>query len=65
MGVVFARLRHASPGALAFSAGMALVAAVGLDRADPRASFLVGVLFGLGIGLGATALAVWQQRARA
>jgi len=42
---------------------MALVAAVVLDRLDPRASFLTGLLFGLAVGLGVLALGIWQRRA--
>jgi hypothetical protein len=52
-------LRYASLGAIAFSAVMALVAAVVLARMDPRAALLTGMLFGLGVGLGAFAFAVW------
>jgi hypothetical protein len=43
---------------------MALIAAVVLARIDPRASFLIGMLFGLAVGLGAFALVVWSTRLR-
>ncbi|MBD5632947.1 MAG: hypothetical protein IAI49_00590 [Candidatus Eremiobacteraeota bacterium] len=62
MSGLFVRLRFASPAALGFSAAMALVAAVVMARIDPRASFLTGILFGLAVGLGVFALAVWQRR---
>jgi hypothetical protein len=62
MGSFFVRLRFASPGALGFSAAMAMVAAVALARVDPRASFLTGILFGLAVGLGMFALAVRLRR---
>ncbi len=64
MGALLLKLRYASPGAIAFSAVMALVAAVVLARMDPRAAFLIGMLFGLGVGLGAFAFAVWLTRVR-
>jgi hypothetical protein len=62
MGPLLLKLRNASPGAIAFSASMALVAAVVFARVDPRASFLIGMLFGLAVGLGAFALVVWSTR---
>jgi hypothetical protein len=62
MGSLWVRLRFASPGALGFSAAMAMVAAVALARIDPRAGFLTGILFGLAVGLGLFAFAVWQRR---
>jgi hypothetical protein len=64
MGALLLKLRNASPGAIAFSAAMALIAAVVLARIDPRASFLIGMLFGLAVGLGAFALVVWSTRLR-
>jgi hypothetical protein len=64
VGALLLRLRYASPGAIAFSAVMALVAAVVLARVDPRASLLIGMLFGLGVGLGAFAFAVWSMAIR-
>jgi hypothetical protein len=64
MGPLLLRLRYASPGAIAFSAAMALVAAVVLARLEPGASFPIGMLFGLGVGLGAFAFAVWSTRVR-
>ncbi len=63
LGSVVARCRNASPGQIGVSAGMALVAAVVLDRLDPRASFLTGLLFGLAVGLGVLSLGIWQRRA--
>jgi hypothetical protein len=62
MAWVWTRLRFASPGTLAIGAVMCLVAAVVLDRIDPRASFLTGLLFGLAVGLGVFALGTWQRR---
>jgi len=60
---VWVRLRYASVGQLAVSAGLALVAAVVLDRFGPRGGELfVGALLGLGVGLGFMGLAVWQMR---
>jgi len=64
MGPLLLKLRYASPGAIAFSAAMALVAAVVLARLEPVASFPIGMLFGLGVGLGAFAFAVWSTRVR-
>jgi hypothetical protein len=62
MAWVWTRLRFASPGALAGAAGMCLAAAVILDRADPRAEFLTGLLFGLAVGLGAFAFGIWRRK---
>jgi hypothetical protein len=62
MGALLLKLRNASPGAIAFSSTLALVAAVVLARIDPRASFLIGMLFGLAVGLGAFALVVLSMR---
>jgi hypothetical protein len=56
------RLRFASPGALGFAAALSLVACVALDRLDPRAGFLVGLLLGMAVGLGVLAFGVWQRR---
>jgi len=62
MAWVWTRLRFASPGALALGAAMCLTAAVVLDRTDPRAAFLTGLLFGLAVGLGVFAFAIWKRR---
>jgi xanthine/uracil permease len=62
MSALWTRLRFASPGAIGLSAVMALVAAVVLARTDPPASFLIGVLFGLAVGLAAFAFAVRLRR---
>jgi hypothetical protein len=43
---------------------MCLVAAVALDRIDPRAPFLTGLLFGVAVGLAVLAFGVWQRRVR-
>ncbi len=59
---VWTRLRFASPSAIAIGAVMCLVAAVVLDRIDPRASFLTGLLFGMAVGLGVFAFGIWQRR---
>jgi hypothetical protein len=63
---LFAKLKFASARDLGISAGLALVAAVVLDRTSPAGGeFFVGVLFGLAVGLGVFALGVWQRgRAR-
>jgi hypothetical protein len=42
---------------------MCLVASVTLDRLDPRAGFLVGLLLGMAVGLGVLAFGVWRRRA--
>jgi hypothetical protein len=55
-------LRFASPAALAVAATMCLAAAVVLDRIDPRAAFLTGLLFGLAVGLGSFAFGIWRRR---
>ncbi len=57
------RLRFASPAALGVAATMCLVASVTLDRLDPRAGFLIGLLLGMAVGLGVLAFGVWQRRA--
>jgi hypothetical protein len=58
----WARLRFASPGALGFAAAMSLVASVVLDRLDPQAGFLVGLLLGMAVGLAVLAFGLWQRR---
>jgi hypothetical protein len=62
MAWVWTRLRFASPGTLAIGTAMCLVAAVVLDRIDPRASFLTGLLFGMAVGLGIFAFGIWQRQ---
>ncbi len=62
MNALWARLRFASPRDLGISAGLALAAAVVLDKTSPPGGeFFVGMLFGLGVGLGVFALGVWQR----
>ena len=62
MAWVWTRLRFASPGTLGLGAAICLVAAVVMDRIDPRAPFLTGLLFGMAVGLGVFAFGVWQRR---
>jgi hypothetical protein len=62
MNILWTKLRFASARDLGISAGMALAAAVVLDKTSPPGGeFFVGVLFGLGVGLGVFALGVWQR----
>jgi hypothetical protein len=62
MAWAWTRLRFASPGAISAAAAMCLAAAVVLDRIDPRAEFLTGLLFGMAVGLGLFAFGVWRRR---